>query len=232
METSLHQSLKRLYAESDAATEVKVGPYRIDAVRGEQLIEIQFASLSSIRDKIRTLVKTSKVRVVKPIVASRTIVRQATADGPVVSRRKSPKRGVTLDLFDELVYWTKVFPHPNLTLEVPLVSVEEWRLPPEACDRRRRRYKPKHAVKDVFLVAVLESTTYRRCSDLMKLIGAKDLPDPFDTADLAGHLDRPRWTAQRIAYVLRKMGAIDEAGKRGNALTYHVRRRAKNRKAA
>lgn len=228
----MHQSLKRLYAESDAATEVKVGAFRIDAVRGDQLIEIQFASLSSIREKIRTLVKTAKVRVVKPIVASRTIVRQTTSDGPVVSRRKSPKRGVTLDLFDELVYWTKVFPHPNLTLEVPLVSVEEWRLPPEACNRRRRRYKPKHAVKDVMLVSVLEKSTFRSCSDLMKLIDAANLPNPFDTADLAAHLERPRWTAQRIAYVLRKMGAIDEAGKRGNALTYRVRRRAKARKAA
>ena len=207
-----------------------MGAFRIDAIRGDQLIEIQFASLASIRDKIRTLVKTSKVRVVKPIVAQRVIVRQTTSDGPVISRRKSPKHGTTLDLFDELVFWTRVFPHPNLTLEVPLVTVEEWRLPPDPTSRRRRRYKAKHLVKDVVLGEVLESNSFRSCSDLMKLIGASKLPDPFDTSDLAKQLDRPRWSAQRIAYVLRKIGAIDEAGKRGNALTYRVRRRAKARK--
>jgi hypothetical protein len=221
-----------MYAESDAATEVRFGDYRIDAVRGDQLIEIQFASLASIRDKIRCLVKTSKVRVVKPIVAKRTIVRQNTADGPVISRRLSPKRGSTLDLFDELVYWTRVFPHPNLVLEIPLVSVEEWRLPPSLANRRRRRYKPKHHVKDVVLCEVLGKKSVRGCGDLMKLIAADQLPKPFDTAELAAHLDCPRWSAQRIAYVLRNMGAIDDAGKRGNARTYFSRRRARPRPAA
>lgn len=230
METSLHQSLKRLYAESEAATEVKLGAYRIDAISGDQLIEIQFASLSSIRDKIRALVKTSKVKVVKPIVAQRTIIRQQTDDGPITSRRKSPKQGHPLDIFDELIYWTRVFPHPNLILEVPLVSVEEWRLPPEAASKRRRRYKPKHKVKDVVLQSVLESTTFTSSDDLLALSRIRRLPQPFDTADLAAVIDRPRWIAQRITYVLRKIGAIQEAGKKGNAITYEVPQ--KNRLAA
>ena len=219
METSLHQSLKRLYAESDAATEVKLGAYRIDAVQGDQLIEIQFASLSSIRDKIRTLAETSKIRVVKPIVAQRTIVRQQTPDGPITSRRKSPKQGHPLDIFDELIYWTKVFPHPNLILEVPLVSVEEWRLPPQS-SKRRIRYKPKHTVKDVVLDSVLDTTTFTSCDDLIALSRIRQLAQPFDTAALAQRLNRPRWIAQRITYVLRKIGAIQQAGKRGNAITY------------
>ena len=36
--------------------------------------------------------------------------------------------------------------------------------------------------------------------------------DATDTADLAAAIDRPRWTAQQIAYVLRKTGAIDSTG--------------------
>ena len=47
-----------------------------------------------------------------------------------------------------------------------------------------------------------------------------DLPTPFTTRDLASTLKRPMRTAQQMAYCLKKMGAITEVGKRGNAIEY------------
>ena len=225
METSLHRSLKSRYAASEADTEVRLGAYRIDAICNDELIEVQFASLAAIRDKITALVKKNKVRVVKPIVAQRRIIRQSEPDGPVVSRRLSPKKGCTLDIFDELVFLTRIFPHPNLTIEAPLVSVEEWRLPPGKRRSRRQRFRSKHKVKDVILSDVLSTRTFRTAADLKRLAEVSKLPQPFDTADLAKHHQRPRWVAQRITYVLRKIGAIEEVGKRGNALVYRARKR-------
>lgn len=222
METSLHRELKSHYAESDAATEVRLGRYRIDAISGGELIEIQFASLSAIRDKIAALVRSEQVRIVKPIVARRRIIRQDHPDGPVISRRMSPKRGVTVDVFDELIFLTQVFPHPNLIIEVPLVSVEEWRLPPPSKWPRRRRYKPKHQVKDVVLNEILSTDCFATTADLLRLVQADELPAPFDTADLAAVLDCPRPVAQRIAYVLRQTGAVVDAGRRGNAILYSL----------
>ena len=58
--------------------------------------------------------------VVKPIVARKHLVKQHRAGGKVDSRRRSPKQGTVLDLFEELVHFTRVFPHRRLTLEVPL----------------------------------------------------------------------------------------------------------------
>src|SRR6266481_5436648 len=49
--------------------------------------------------------------------------------GKVVARRRSPKQGTVLDVFEELVHFTRVFPHRRLTLEVVLVEIEEWRVP-------------------------------------------------------------------------------------------------------
>ena len=57
METTLHQQLKRCYAQDDDSTEVVLGQYRIDAIRDDELIEVQCASLSAIRDKCRNLLK-------------------------------------------------------------------------------------------------------------------------------------------------------------------------------
>src|SRR5215203_5968486 len=129
METSLHRQLKDLYAAGGAAIEQRVGRYRIDVVRGKQLVEIQVASLSAIRDKIAVLVKKHDVLLVKPVIVTKHLVKLHRAGGKVVSRRRSPKRRTLLDVFEELVHFTRVYPHKRLTLEVLLVEIEEWRYP-------------------------------------------------------------------------------------------------------
>jgi hypothetical protein len=67
----------------------------------------------------------------------------------------------------------------------------------------------------------------RTAEDLCDLLPA-GLPSPFSTADLARLAKIPRWLAQKMAYCLRKTGAVVSVAKRGNALLYQQppRRRA------
>ncbi len=220
METSLHRQLKALYASQAAPqTEVKLGEYRIDAVRDDDtLVEIQHGSLAAIRTKIAALLaKKHRVLVVKPIIATKTIIKQDERGGQVISRRLSPKRGTVLDLFHELVYFTQVFPHRHLVLETPLVQVEELRYPGHG--RKRRWRKNDHVVEDQRLVCVLESQRFVTTQDLWQLLPG-DLPSPFHTGHLAERAGIARWIAQRIAYCLVKTGATQEVGKEGNARLY------------
>lgn len=219
METSLHRDLKALYAREGAQTEVKLGAYRIDVVCGKQLVEIQHGSLSAIRDKVRHLLADHRVLIVKPIVAQKRLVKQSARGGRIIGQRMSPKRGRLLDLFDELVYFTRVFPHERLVLEVPLVEIEEWRYPGHG--RRRRWRASDHEVEDQKLIAVQEVHRLRTAADLGRLVrGPRPLPDPFHTGQLAAALGVQRWFAQRIAYCLRKTGTVEEVGKQGNARLY------------
>ena len=48
------------------------------------------------------------------------------------------------------------------------------------------------------------------------------LEQPFTTAALASALDKPRWLAQKMAYCLREMGAIDQVGTQGRAYLYRI----------
>ena len=217
METSLHQQLKDLYAGDKGETEVRLGRYRIDAVLGNELVEIQHGSLGAIRDKIRDLLDDHKVRVVKPIVASKMLVKRKAKGGPEISRRRSPKQGSLLDLFDELVHFTNVFPHRRLTLEVVLVDIEEHRYPGHG--RRRRWRREDHQREDQHLVEVRETYKFRTARDLWKL-APKDLPKPFHTGDLAEQLGVGRWVAQKMAYCFREMKIVRQVGKSGNALLY------------
>ena len=228
METSLHRELKAVYANDDAQLEVTLDSYRIDVMLEDTLIEIQHGSLAAIRDKIATLLKDHRVLVVKPLIARKRLVRQDARSGRVLSRRLSPKKAVLLDIFHELVYFTRVFPHRNLVLEVPLVEVEEWRYPGHG--RRRRWRRNDFQVEDQKLVAIQDTYRFQTGRDLVALI-PEGLPQPFHTGDLAQALDIPRWFAQRIAYCFRKMHIATDAGKSGNARLYRIPRR-RTRKAA
>jgi hypothetical protein len=217
METTLHRDLKSLYAGRDAQFEAPLDGYRIDVMSGGRLVEIQHGSLAAIRDKVKTLLKKHSVVVVKPIVVQKLLVKRASKDGPVASRRLSPKRGTLLDLFDELIHFTRVFPHERLTLEVPLVDIEEWRYPGHG--RRRRWRSADYQIEDQKLVAVHATHRFQKAADLIRLIDGP-LPQPFHTGHLAESLQIHRWMAQRIAYCIRRMGAAREVGKLGNARLY------------
>ena len=223
METSLHRQLKAAYADADAQLEVPWGEYRIDVVCGDELIEIQHGSLAAIRDKVRRLTKKHRVLVVKPIVVSKKLIKLDGPAGSIVSRRQSPKRNTLLNVFDELVYFTRAFPHANLTLEVPLVEIEEFRRPGHG--RRRRHRENDFVIEDQRLVRIVEIERFQSSDDLHRLL-PKKLPTKFHTTDLAEGLKIARHLAQRVAYCLREMGAAEQVGKQGNSLLYELRKAA------
>jgi hypothetical protein len=218
METTLHRQLKDYFRQSDSQLEVRLGRYRIDVVNGDRLVEIQRSGLASIRAKIQKLLEEGHVvDVVKPLIRRKRLVKLDAIDGREVDRRWSPKRGSELSVFEELLYFTRVFPHPNLTLITPLIDIEEIRYPGVGKRRRRRRKENAFQVKDQSILEMGEMVSYRSVRDLHDLL-PDTLPKKFDTAELAEALSIPRWQAQQIAYVLRKTSAAKKTGKRGNAI--------------
>lgn len=218
METTLHRQLKQLYASDVSQTEVVLGAYRIDAIRDDELIEIQCASLSAIREKTATLLKRHRLRVVKPIVYRTRIAKKDRTNGSIKSRRMSPKRGDLLELFDELIYFTRVFPHKNLTIEVPLIHVQQIRVPSKK--KRRRSWHKNYRVQDVSLESIESTYEFSHASDLLKLVGGCSDECGFSTADIATATGKPRWFAQKIAYVLRKTKAIEQTGRTKTGIVY------------
>ncbi|HEY2148479.1 MAG TPA: hypothetical protein VGH32_11110, partial [Pirellulales bacterium] len=170
-----------------------------------------------------------RVRIVKPIIVRKTLVYRRRKAGKIVRRRLSPKRGQLLDLFDELINFTRVFPHPRLSLEVPLVEVEEWRYPGHG--RRRWRRDGDFQVEDQRLIAIHAEHRFETVADLAALVSCP-LPAPFHTGHLAAGMCIARWQAQRIAYCLRRMGALEQVGKERNAWLYRFTAGAQRTAAA
>ena len=230
METSLHRQLKHHFASDTDSIEVTVDGFRIDAVDLDgNLIEIQHSGLGSIRNKvIKLLANGHRLRVVKPWIGCKWIETFDVEGGEILRRRKSPKKLLPIDIFRELIHFTQVFPHPNLTLEVLTVHCIEQRV-----DRVNKRWKRKqYKVLDQHLAKVCESDCLQSISDLWRLLGDPKLPTEFDTRELAETIHQPRWFAQQIAYTLNRCGATQAVGKRGNSIVYRRIPKRTRRKAA
>jgi hypothetical protein len=213
-EKSLHAALKDWYAGPDDRLEAVVDGYVVDIVRGDLLIEIQVANFSAIRRKLAALTENHRVRLVHPIAEQKWIVRQ-NGRGKPVGRRKSPKRGRVEHIFDELVRIPVLVPRPNLAVEVLLVHVDQILRNDGKGSWRRRGW----SIVDERLLGVTGRVLLESPADFLALLPA-NLPEPFTTRDLADALGDRRSFAQRMAYCLREMGAIQVVGKNRNELRY------------
>ncbi len=215
METSLHRALKERYAAGGSGhPEVMLAGFRIDAVDGAgRLIEIQSGPLGPLRRKLGQLLPDHRMRIVKPVALRRRIVRRSKRDGPNLSARCSAKRGALVDVFDDLMGVVSVFPHSNLEIEILEVTIDEVRVP-------RRRW-PGYSVADRILGTIHGTTCLRRAADLWALLPRHwSGREPFTTLELAHEIERPIWFAQRVAYCLRRSGAVGVVGKSGNRRIY------------
>jgi hypothetical protein len=193
----LHAALKARYAEPGDELEVPLEGYVIDIRRGDLLVEIQTASFGSMGHKFDRLLDRHRMLLVHPIAVNTYLERRGQRP------RKSPRHGSVFDIFDELVSIPTLLDHPNLTLDVVLVSVTKL----QKADRRARRGRGGYRTMDRQLREVHEVRRFRNVRDLSALL-PDDLPTPFTTADIAARAGVSRDVAQRMAYCFRALEVI------------------------
>jgi hypothetical protein len=215
-EKALHANLKQWYAEPGDRIEVKLDGFFIDIVRGDTLIEIQTRDFSAIKRKMHTLTTDHPVALVYPIANEKWIIKQDDR-GKQLGRRKSPKRGNILHVFEELVSFPELLKHPNFSLEVLSIQEEEIR----RHDKRRGWRRHGWVTHERRLLKVLDRQIFTTPDDCAALL-PPGLKETFTTRDLANALDRPRRLAQKMAYCLHKMDALTQTGKQGNARVYCI----------
>ena len=218
MESSLHKQLKELYTADGGKREVFVDGFRVDALcDSSTILEIQLGPLIAIRRKLTVLLANYCVHLVKPLVTKR-FFRWVGKDGALVWHRSDPRATPKWQIFEDLVYFTNLFPHPNLTIRLPLTTVEEDRLSPRTLADRKRGGR-KTPVLDIRLREIQGEIILRDAADLLQLLPT-ELPQPIDTASLSRQLNIPQWEARRIVYCLRECGVLRQVGYRKRFRTY------------
>ncbi|MEM7033400.1 MAG: hypothetical protein AAF629_27860 [Chloroflexota bacterium] len=215
-EKPLHAALKTWYEKPGDQFEVKLGRFVIDIKRDDLLIEIQTRSFSAMKRKLRTLLQDGhQVRLVHPIATEKWILKKNVETGEEEQRRKSPKKGTVEDVFTELVSFPKLMLEPEFSLEVILIQEEEIR---HYVGRKAWR-KRGWATEERRLLSVVGQHTFKDPADFIRHL-PPSLPETFTTHDLAKATGKQRTIAQRMAYCLREMAAIEAIGKKGRSILY------------
>lgn len=209
-EGSLHAALKERYAEPGDRFEVPLDRFVIDISRDELLIEIQTGSFAAMGKKLDHLLPDHKILLVHPIAVESYLER------PGAKARKSPKRASLYSLFDQLVSIPTLLDHPNLTLDIVLVSVTKI----QEHDPKARRGRGGYRTIDRVLREVKATHRFESAEDLLALL-PDDLPADFTTADMAAAGAFNRDVARQIAYCFRALGFFEEINR--TKAGYHYR---------
>lgn len=127
-ERTLHAVLKRYFEPNTAFHEVAIDGFVADIARPDGIIEIQTGSFARLRKKLPVFLARGRVTVVYPAVRTKYI-RWIDADtGELSPPRRSPKRGLPCAVLPELFAIADVLEHPNFSLCVLVMDMEEHRL--------------------------------------------------------------------------------------------------------
>jgi hypothetical protein len=213
-ESSLHRSLKFRYTGT-GAVETAVENYVCDGVNeAGEIIEVQTGSFAPLREKVRRLSVSRKVRIVHPIILRKDI-EIYDEKKHLVSRRKIPRKGSVWDLFKALIYAPELPLLPGLSIELALVDIAEQRIRNGLGSWRRRG----DSIADRVLTGYHGSLSLARAGDYLQFIPfGKD--EEFIPRELGEKAGIRTAMARKTLYVLTRIGLTTRIGKRSRSWVY------------
>lgn len=212
-EKTQHAVLKRFFGPGEGSREVRVGPYVADVFGEDGIVEIQTRGFDRLREKLEYFLQAAPVTVVYPVAAVKWLIK-VQEDGTLGARRKSPKRPGACAVLPELYRVKHLLGREGLSFCVPLLEVEEYRLerPQVKVGRKRTACYERMPVSLLDMVWV-------RDGNFSPLVPA-GLPGEFTAKEFAKPAGLNARGAQVALHVLRTVGAVELAGKRGRAYVY------------
>ena len=128
-EKPLHATLKWWLDDNPDHHEITLPCGKVaDVFDGERVWEIQTGGFSPLRRKLETLLPLYPVTVVHPIPRRKYLSWIDPETGETTPPRKSPKVGNFAQAGRQLIYILPLLGHPNLTVQLVLLDVEEQRI--------------------------------------------------------------------------------------------------------
>ena len=214
-EKTLHATLKRYFEPDENYHECKVGAYYADVCRDDRITEIQTRSLDRLRGKLSAFLQNYHVTVVYPIPAQKYLIWMDPATGDLAERRRVSKKGSFYDAGRELWYISEFLGHPNLTVRLLLIDMDEYRLQNgRGADKKRgaERY-------DRIPTALRDELILHSASSYEALFPDK-LTEPFTAKEFRRAVKGGPRTSPALLQVLVRMGIVERAGKSGRAYLY------------
>ena len=216
-EKSQHAILKNYYCPNPSCQEINLGNFVADIADETGVTEIQTRGFGSMRKKLSFFLMNYPVRVVYPCSQIKWLIRFDPKTGEVLSRRKSPKRSVVLELFRELYSIRELLWPENFSIVIPLLECEEYRI----VDSEPKPFSKGYQKYELLPLSILGEIHLRRPEDLLFLL-PENLPTQFTSSDLKKLAKTTDRTAFYTISVLRSLGLIRQVGKQGRSYLYEI----------
>lgn len=216
MERMTHCVLKYYFEPDESCQEVRVGQYIADIYRphDNRILEIQTRGFDRLRGKLDAFLPEHRVTVIYPVVREKILYWVDEVTGETYNGRKSPKRGHAWEILPEIYRLPDQQMHPNLSFLPVLIDVREYRLLDGwSRDGKRGSHRMEripYCIEEGFLLEMQE--------DYIELL-PESLSEEFTVKDF-GKATGLRGHAGIAMKALERAGAVERAGKRGNAYLY------------
>lgn len=216
-EKRLHRVLKCYYEPDETQHEQKVGRYVADILRGEEIVEIQTASLHPLKAKIAYYLGETpyRITVVHPVCTKRWIRWIDPEDGSVSTPRRSPKKENAVTAAADLVYLCDYLTHPRLSFRFPVLEVEDYRL----LNGRSTDRKHHSSRYERFPLTLLDELEIEGPADYGALLPV-DMPEVFTGAEFMRLIRRDSRRAYAALKVFCTVGLLSVEPGEGRARQY------------
>ena len=215
-EKSVHAVVKCYMEPDEDYHETPIDGYVADIFRDGRVIEIQTAQFRSLRDKLGTFLPNYEVTVVHPIAATKTLCWVDPETGETTERRKSTKKGVPQDIFEELYAIRPFLADPHLSIVILMLDVEETKLL-DGYGRDRKKRATKYDRIPLGLVEELWLT----CPEDYRALIPIEL-EKFTSTDYAKATHIPREVATWGLQIMHELGVVERIGREKKGYVYEV----------
>lgn len=216
-EKTLHAVLKLYYEPDEDKHEVAMSGYYADIYNDKGIIEIQTRQLNKLRDKLSVFLQDYHVTVVYPLPFNKWLSWVNPDNGEVQGRRKSPRHFTEYDAFYELYKIKSYLKNPNLSINLVLMDMEEYKLL-NGWNYDKKRGSTRY---DRVPVGIRRIVKFDRIEDYMQLVPA-DLKEDFTVKDFAMAAGVSVEASRYTLNILNYLEIVKRTGRVKNGYVYNV----------
>lgn len=216
-EKTLHAVLKLYYEPDEDKHEVAMSGYYADVYNDKGIIEIQTRQLNKLRDKLSVFLQDYHVTVVYPLPFNKWLSWVNPDNGEVQGRRKSPRHFTEYDAFYELYKIKSYLKNPNLSINLVLMDMEEYKLL-NGWSYDKKRGSTRY---DRVPVGIRRIVKFDRREDYMQLVPA-DLKEDFTVRDFAMAAGVSVEASRYTLNILNYLEIVKRTGRVKNGYVYNV----------
>ena len=216
-EKTLHAVLKLYYEPDEDKHEVAMSGYYADIYNDKGIIEIQTRQLTKLRDKHSVFLQDYHVTVVYPLPFNKWLSWVNPDNGEVQGRRKSPRHFTEYDAFYELYKIKSYLKNPNLSINLVLMDMEEYKLL-NGWSYDKKRGSTRY---DRVPVGIRRIVKFDRIEDYMQLVPA-DLKEDFTVKDFAMAAGVSVEASRYTLNILNYLEIVKRTGRVKNGYVYNV----------